>query len=825
MKASYFWLRALLPKLKASHLEVAERFAGAGIAVDAITEYGAGTAPIVVAEVRAVEPHPSRPKLRLVTVDHGGGEQRVVCGAPNVPEPGGLVALARVGTTLPAIGLTLTPREIGGVASEGMLCSEMELGLVAAGKRDDDPGILVLPAGAAKAGAPLRKAVPAVHDFILELDLTPNRPDALGHIGLARDLAVLFDVPFDPPAPDAPARIAEGSLQKLVGVDIEDTERCPHYGAAAVVDVKVGPSPAWLRYRLESLGVRSISNVVDVTNLVMLEFGHPMHAFDLDLVRGGRIVVRRAREGEVLATLDGVERRLSPDDLVIADGEGPVALGGVMGGAGSEIRDATKRVLLECAYFTSRGIRRSSRRHGLHTDSSHRFERGVDPADVPDALAHAASLLTHLAGGAGVPGTIVAGVELSTPKPITLRAKRLDALLGTHVPFAEAIRVLSGLGFRVSGSQASPGEETAEVVAPTFRPDVHAEADLVDEIMRIRGMGAIPTTLPAIRPQPPRGTGAIEAAARAAAIEIGLSEALAFSFVSQKQIAALGLPPAAVALKNPLSEERSVMRTSLLPGLLDAVGRARRHGVADVRLFQVGARFLEASEAAGPDSALPCEALSFAAVIAGHRRAVLEKPKEVDVYDAKGVAVEIASRITNRKVTVAHQPIERRAPYLHPRGAGDVIIDGRVVGCFGPIHPDVADLSDLSGPVVLVELDLEQLGAMGKLLPKARPIPVLPAATRDIALVVHDDVSAGSVAELIQETAGELCESVELFDLFRGESIPVDHRSLAYHVIYRDPKAASDPEKAKTLTDEEVDQRHQAVVKALSSRFGAALRA
>jgi phenylalanyl-tRNA synthetase beta chain len=815
MKASHRWITALLPgKLTVSPRELADRFSGAGIAVDGIEEYGAGTASIVVAQVKRIEPHPKRDKLRLVTVDRGGVEQRVVCGAPNVPDPGGLVCFAPLGTVLPAVGMTLTPREIGGVVSEGMICSDREMGLCEEGK--EDHGILILPPGPCAPGTPLREALPAVHDWIYELDLTPNRPDALGHVGLAREAAALLGLPFTPPAPDAPARIGEGAVDKLVSVTIEDTERCPHYGAAMVLDVHVGPSPLWLKYRLESLGVRSISNVVDVTNLVMLEFGHPTHAFDFDLVRGGRIVARRARDGEKLRTLDGVERALVADDLVIADGEGPVGLAGVMGGEGSEIRPETTRVLVECAYFTTRGVRRSSRRHGLHTDASHRFERGVDPGDVPDVLAHAASLLTRLAGGKAVPGTILAGVPVAEPAPIRLRSARLDALLGVAVPFAEATQILERLGFRVAVSGAE-----ATVVPPTHRPDVAGEADLIEEVLRVRGVGAVPTVLPAIRPQPPRGTGATEARVRRAAVEVGLSEAVTFGFVSPRDIAALGLPPAPVTLKNPLGEERSVMRNSLLPGLLDALRRARRRGVSDVRLFTVGNRFVEPIGADG----LPDEVSSFAAVIAGHRRAVLEKPVEVDVYDAKGVAVEIVERASGRRATPLAQTLESRATFLHPRGAASLIVDGVTVGCFGPLHPDVADLLDLGGPCVVIDLDLRALGALGLRLPRFAPIPVLPPATRDIALVVHDDVSAGAVGEAIRDAAGAICETVELFDLFRGGQVPADHRSLAFHVVYRDPRAASDPESAKTLTDEEVDRTHEKVVQVVRERFGAVLRA
>ncbi len=585
-----------------------------------------------------------------------------------------------------------------------------------------------------------------------------------------------------------------------------------------VVDVASAPRRCGCSYRLESLHVRAISNVVDVTNLVMLEFGHPMHAFDFDLVRGGEIVVRRAAEGEKLKTLDGVERTLVADDLVIADGGGPVALAGMMGGEGSEIRAETRRVLLECAYFTTRGVRRSSRRHALHTESSHRFERGVDPGDLPDVLAHSASLLTALAGGKAVSGTLVAGVPLAQPAPLRLRASRMNALLGMEVPFAEATTILERLGFAVT---VQDGGAEAQVVPPTHRPDIAGEADLIEEVLRIRGVDSGPHRAPghpaaaAARHRRDRGAGAARRRRgrplRGGDVRLRLPA---------RHRRARPAARAVVTLQNPLGEERSAMRNSLLPGLLDALRRARRRGVGDVRLFTVGARFVEPFTAAG----LPDEVPSFAAVVAGHRRSVLEKPVEVDVYDAKGVAVAIVERVTGLRAAVAAQTLERRSTFLHPRGAGDVLVEGRVVGCFGPLHPDVADLLDLGGPCVVVDLDVRALGALGFRVPRFTPIPVLPPATRDIALVVHDDVSAGAVGDAIRAAGGEICESVALFDLFRGEAMPPDHRSLAFHVVYRDPRAATDPDAAKTLTDEEVDRKHAKVVEAVKEKFGAVLR-
>ncbi len=819
MKASYRWLRALVPGLEAAPAEIAERLTRAGLEVEGMHAYGAGLETLVVAVVRKIEPHPNRSGLRLVTIDRGGGsEQRVVCGAPNVPATGGLVVLAPLGAHLPARGMTVGARDIGGVRSEGMLCSEGEMGLLAPGVGGDE-GILVLPGGSAEAGMPFLRAIPAASDTIFEIGVTPNRADALGHVGIAREVAALYQLPFVFPEPQAPPRVIQGKVDAYAKVTVEDFERCPHYGAAVVVDVKVAPSPAWLRYRLSSLGVRPISNVVDVTNLVLFEFGHPIHAFDLDRVRGHSIIVRRARVGEKLVTLDGTARALDPDDLVICDAEGPVALAGVMGGEGSEIGQETRRVLIECAYFAPRGIRRSSRRHGLHTESSHRFERGVDQGDTPDVLAHAASLIVELGGGAAVPGAIHAFEAAPSECRVELRSKRLDALLGCEVPFAEATSILKRLGF---GVQMSPDAgASASVLVPTFRPDVAREVDLIEEIARVRGLDAIPTTLPAIRPQPPRESGVFEGLVRSAAVALGLSEAITYSFVSSRELEAVGAPPSPVKLQNPLSDERSVMRTSLLPGLLEAVNRAARKGESEARLFAVGSIFAPGADPAG----LPDEVPHFAAVLAGARRVYLGKPEPFDVYDAKGVAVEVVERVTGHVATVSLQAADRRARQLHPRGAADVFVGSRRVGQLGPLHPDVLRAWDLAAPgVVVIELDLRELGQVGQKSWRFLPIPRLPAATRDIALVLHDDVPAGEVERVIREAAGDLCESVEIFDVFRGPSVPVDHRSLAFHVVYRDPRAASAPSEARTLTDQEVDQCHAAVVAKARADLGATLR-
>jgi len=814
MRVSYGWLRELLPGLGASPSEVAERLTAGGLEIESISDFGAPGA-VVVAAVRRIEPHPTRERLRLVTVDTGAGEHRIVCGAANVPAPGGLVALAPLGTHLPAAGVTLEARAIGGVDSAGMLCSEAELGLAEA-----SDGILVLPEGAAPPGTPLARAVAGAHDTIFEVGITPNRADALGHVGVARDLAALLELPFAPPGPGTPARTSDASLGSVVDVRLDDPERCPIYGAAVVDEVTIGPSPPWLRYRLHALGVRPISNVVDVTNLLLLEFGQPLHAFDAALVSGGRIVVRRAAPDEPFTTLDGVARKLDADDLVICDARGPIALAGVMGGQNSEIREATRRVVLECAYFRPRGIRRTSRRHALSTESSYRFERGVDWGAVPVVLERAKVLLTELAGGAAIPSsTILTGAPLERPR-VRLRGRRLDELLGIHVPFEEATRVLSRLGLTVKSVTTDADGPAADVEGASFRPDLTREADLIEEVARVRGLDEIPTVLPSIAPSPPRPTARLERSVLTHAANLGLSEAVTYSFVSERELAAVFAPAPVVALKNPMSEERSVLRTSLLPGLLDVLGRARRHGERSARLFAVGSRFLPPGVASdGPARpraeadrrVLPEERPSFAAVLAGARPAHLEKPRDVDVLDAKGLVVELVERLTGQTPSVEAMAPEARLAHLHPRGAAWISLGTTHVGSLGPLHPDVVDALDLDGTAMIVELDLVAIESAGPPEPRYRPIPRLPATSRDVALVVHEGIAAAEIERQLRAAAGNLCESVELFDVFSGGAIPEGFRSLAYRLVYRDPRATTEPDAARTLTDEEVDREHERV--------------
>jgi phenylalanyl-tRNA synthetase beta chain len=809
MKASLNWLRELLPALnELSATEVAERLTSAGLEVEGVHAYGEGSKGCVIARVVSMRPHPTKSGLRLVTVDAGEAPQELVCGAPNVPEPGGLVVLAKLGAHLPAKNMTIARREIAGVVSEGMLCSESELGL-----SEEGGGILVLPAGTGAPGQALPAALPAVDDVVFEIGLTPNRPDGLGHVGLARELGAVLGVPFQPPAP-APFGSDASPFDAIV--QVHDAERCPEYAAATVHGVRVGPSPLAWRYRLLALGVRPISNVVDVTNLVLLEHGQPMHAFDLAKVRGAQIHVRTAQEGEPFTTLDGVARALTADDLVVCDGEGPVALAGVMGGANSEISATTSDVLLECAYFDPRGVRRASRRHGLHTESSHRFERGTDPAVLADALARCVALLGEVGYGAATRPRYVHGASISleprrVPRPrVRLRAAFMKRVLGLDLPFADAAALLERLGCDV---ELEAGREEALVATvPTHRPDLTREIDLVEEVVRVHGIDRVPADLPAVRGTREHGPReATERRVRGLAAGVGLSETITFRFTSPKALAAACAPVAAVELANPINDHQTVMRTSLLPGLLEAVAAARRHGVRSAALFALGPIFLP-----GPPGDLPEERPTFAAVLSGERSGWLTKPEPVDVWDAKGVAVELVRGLTGRTPEASAYPAEARPLHLHPRAAGQLTLDGALVGRFGLLHPDVVEAFDAGELAAVVELFLPELEAHPR-APAYRAIPRFPSSSRDLALVVHDDVAAGAVLAAIRAAAGPLAEDVEVFDRFVGPGIPADHASLAFRVVYR--------AEGRTLTDAEVDKCHAEVVALAGERFGAKLRA
>lgn len=826
MLVSHRWLQELCP-VDADVAEIARRISLAGLEVEAIEEKGRNLEQVVVAEVRAKSAHPKRDNLTLVRVFDGERELDVVCGAPNVPDPGGRVLFARPGAVLPN-GMEIATRKIGSVESNGMICSEAELDI-----GSDAEGIFVLGKEVrALPGVPVADALD-LHDVILDIGLTPNRPDCLGHVGIAREIGVLFGIPYQPRKAAGPGETFDGSAWfergqpttdlgshwdtdpvpvqppslPSVSIEIKDGERCPRYGAALVAGVEIRPSPFWLRYRLHNLGLRALSNVVDATNLILLEWGHPIHGFDLNRVRGSKIVVRLADDGEKMATLDGVERTFTSDDLLICDGRGPVAVAGVMGGQDSEIRDETKDVLIECAYFDPRSIRRTSRRLGLHTDSSHRFERGVDPEAIPQVLASAASLIAELGGGSAAKTAIDVIATPYEPRSIRLRPSRAAKLLGTPVSVEESLRILKSLGCRIENQS----DDDITALAPSWRPDLQREVDLIEEVARVHGYDAIPTAVPRVHPSQSGTSSLLKTvdALRDAAVTAGLYEAINYAFVSVDDLRKARVSTDVVRLANPLSEERAVMRTSLLPGLTGAATRAQRHGASEVRLFELARTFEPC------DDTLPEETTTLAIALAGHRPGWIGGETPFDLYDGKGVLEAILDRVTGRTPSLDSGEVPA---FMHPKRSARVVFGGEAIGFVGEIHPHVADDLELVGRVVYGELDVASLQALSESLgpTQARGLPRFPAVTRDIAMLVAERFTAGEIAEALRDASQGLAESVSLFDLYRGDQIPVGHRSLAFRVTYRDPES--------TLTDKRVDKVHQSLARIARNRFEATIR-
>jgi phenylalanyl-tRNA synthetase beta chain len=786
---------------------LADKLTIGGLNVEAIHYPTGGVRGVKVAEVAAFERMPSADRLWLVQAFDGEQTHEIVCGAANY-EVGDRVPLALPGATLRG-GFEISRRKIRGVTSSGMLCSRRELGV-----GEDHSGIWILDR-AAPLGADLTEWLD-LDDPVLELEVTSDRGYALSMIGVARDVAALtgaeLHVPHVEPNPGG---------EVGVPVDILDPDRCRRFDARVIRGVVVGPSPAWLQRRLTAAGMRSVSNIVDVTNYVMLETGNPTHAYDLERLAGPQIEVRTARPGETLVTLDGEYRILDPDDLLICDADGPIALAGVMGGEPTEINKSTRDVLVEVANFTARTVLRTARRHRLHTAGSYRWARHVPPQTVSLAAGRCATLITDLAGGRAIGG---ADHYPNPPErePIRLRTVRARGYLGVDLDAARQAETLEAIGCEV----VMAGDEALSVMPPAYRPDLRVEVDLYEEIARIYGYDKIPSRVPSSGTAGRRSPedDAIRAVRRALA-GAGWTEVLAFPFVSDEDLEALGLAPDdrrrnPVALVNPLSKEESVLRTTLLPGLLRTVRHNLNRQASDIALFEAGRVFLpptpeEPGADGGPTgTVLPAEPLLLALVACGDFEVVTwERPgRAVDFADLFG-AVEVVRRTVGRGTMTTVPTAE--LPY-HPGRAARVVIDGEDFGVIGELHPRVIAAYELLPRTLAGELRLDRLCA-GGICPVIAPVPSpLPGLHFDVAVLVDEAVPAAAVEAAVIQGAGPRLSSCRLFDVFRGPQLGEGRKSLAYSLRLHDP--------VRPLTEADERDAIEAVAAAVAERVGGTLR-
>ena len=807
MNVTLNWLKNYI-NFELSASELADRLTMLGIEVESVKQLGAELAGVVVGRVGSIKPHPNADKLVLCQVDIGETEGlQIVCGAPNVRE-GMLAPVATIGATLP-IGLTIKRAKLRGETSHGMLCSEKELGL-----SEDATGLMELPTDLS-VGTSISEAL-GLDDVVFELEITPNRPDCLSLIGVAREIRAETGNPLKLPQVDF--NEDETDIQEITSVTIEAPDLCPRYAARVIRGVKVGQSPAWLQQRLESVGIGVINNIVDITNFVLMEYGQPLHAFDYHKLAENRIVVRRAAAGENLTTLDEIDRELTSDMLVIADAEKPVALAGVMGGYDSEITETTADVLLESAYFDPSSIRATAKALGISTEASYRFERGADPGAVLAALDRAAQLIAELAGGSICKGVVDVYPGQQPLSEIQLRAERVNFILGTTLDASEMVQILSDLGFDVEAASTKnrqADEETSplRVTVPTFRSDVTREIDLIEEIARVYGYDNIPTTLPKgdIPVPAPNLSTEVRKHIKHFLLAAGMMEAINYSFCHPNCFDKIRLNAddplrSTLKLQNPLSPEMSVLRTTLLPSLLENAQHNRNHQIDTIALFEIGSVFIRNGAEKEPER--------VTGILAGQvGEGVYSNPyREPDFYDIKGLVEGILE-----VCGIVDYTLEKTdAPTFHPGRNAAVLSSNKQIGIFGEAHPEVLENYDLPYKAYLFDFDMEALVDATIFAKRFEPIPVYPKVERDLAIVVDKEVLSDMPTGLIYATGGELVESVRLFDVYEGEQVPEGKKSLAYAITYHSA--------TETLTDKAVNALHDKVVKRLNQELGAELR-
>jgi len=804
MKFTLNWLREYIDT-DLEPARIADHLTMLGLEVDACVPCYPDLTGVVVARIEAIQPHPNADKLVLCDVNVGQEQKRVVCGAPNA-RAGLVTALALPGAVLPG-RFTIKPAKIRGEESCGMLCSAKELGIT-----EDQTGIMELAADL-QPGQLLSQALGLV-DTMIEVDLTPNRPDCASVLGIAREVGGVIGKRIRPPVEGTPALSDEDLPFRVL---VESSADCPRYAARLIKNVKIGPSPWWLQQRLLAVGMRPISNIVDITNFVMLEYGQPLHAFDFDKLAGGRIVVRRAKFGEKLATLDGVEHQLDSEMLMICDAEKPVAVAGIMGGANSEIGAETCDILLESACFAAIGIRRTAGKLNMSTEASYRFERGVDPQGVPKAMERAVQLMVTLAGGEIVAGGVDYREGVVAPASIILRGKRTRALLGMDLTLDRIAAALTGIEIEVE----RVGDDTLRVTPPSFRVDLEREIDLIEEVARIVGYNLLPTTLPLVpmsfSEQDPLRELRKNLAQTLTAL--GFYEAINYSFVTPQHCDLLGLAAddlrrQTVHLLNPLAEDQSVLRTTLLPGLLENLRRNVNHQSHDVRLFEIGKVFHPQG------SKQPEEPFRLAAVISGRRNPgapVLHAGGiQADIFDVKGVMAQILDRLRLGAITCQACAVGQELPFAEPGSVLAIMGGEKILGWCGAFSQKTLKAFGVKQQAFFVDLDLAVLGAFSPQAKTFAVLPKFPFVKWDMALIVPEEAAAGEMLSAIHGCGEKFVEQAEIFDVFQGKNITAGKKSVAISITYR----AVD----RTLDDETVGKIHQKIIEMMIFRFNGQLR-
>jgi len=799
MKVSLNWVKQFV-HIDQPPSKVAEILTMAGLEVEGVEYKGQGLSDVIVSKILDIMPHPRADRLSICRVSTGSQEVSVVCGATNI-EKGHVVPLALPGTRLPD-GTPIKETRIRGEISYGMLLAEDEMGLT-----DDHSGIMILPDDLGP-GQSLPDTMD-LEDCVLDVALTPNRIDCASVVGIAREIGALFDTTIT--MPEIHLEQGDTPIEDLASVNVLDAHGCPRYTAGLVDQVKIGPSPFWMRYRLHVSGIRAINNVVDVTNYVLLELGQPLHAFDYRRLAGRKIVVQKAKNGQTFTTLDGQSRDLDDQTLMICDGERAVALAGIMGGLNSEITQSSDMVLLESAYFDPITIRRSSKRLGLSTEASYRFERGIDIGGVDRALKRSLMLIAELAGGKVARGIIDCYPEPWSAPRITVRVARTNEILGTEIGIEEIAHYLACLGMAVR----EDGHSRMEVKPPSFRVDLTREADLIEEVARLIGYDNIPITLPAIRSgQEDTAVITLRDRIKALLVGMGFSEVVTYSFISPKSVEILGADEHSilrsfVKLLNPLSLDQSVMRTSLIPGLLSSARLNALRGQNNLRIFEWGKIYLQG------DEELPHEKEFLAAFLSGmvSSHQWYQVPREVDFFDIKGTAEHILEELGIEEASFV---AESRKEGFDRHEYARILCSGSEIGTIGRVSKEVMTGYELEGSAYLLELDIEALSPFVSWVRRFTPTAKYPSVRRDISVIVHRSTETGTLIGIAREMGKDLIESVGIFDIYQGKGIDSKEKAIAMRIHYRS--------KDRTLTDDEVNKVHEEVVAEIRRRTGGRLR-